>query len=339
MGQRANLVIVNETGYDVYYCHWCANSLEASIFWGPEIAIKFVQQQTPNADWLDTTWSEGCVLVDTQHKVLLINGGEDILYDIPLRRLYMELLKIVWQGWMVQWAKDDLLDIADYLGLPRSDFTGNKSKKRDVDESWLDISNSKWPDSLPINIGSIRQLDGTIQIFPVWKRSHYDIIPSDLDLVKALERHEGYSEWTYPRDIFPNFGFHVDISQKRVSLWVSNYPGLVERNQELWDGWEIEWLGDNFEKHIELTKNRLELPPIQHTEEDILALSKILLREEYNPLEAIDILQQHAKEKGWSFEVNPHAFTHNPLEMNVDRRKIIFAKAIQSWRESQSKQE
>ncbi|SEU27944.1 hypothetical protein SAMN03159358_4640 [Paenibacillus sp. NFR01] len=45
MGQRANLIIVKNGAYDLYYSHWCANTLPEDIFWGERYAIPFIEQQ------------------------------------------------------------------------------------------------------------------------------------------------------------------------------------------------------------------------------------------------------------------------------------------------------
>jgi hypothetical protein len=61
MGQRANLVIVRPDGYELFYSHWCANTLPRDLFWGPEHAERFIRMQRPagHDEWLDTIWAEG----------------------------------------------------------------------------------------------------------------------------------------------------------------------------------------------------------------------------------------------------------------------------------------
>src|SRR5689334_9883307 len=100
MGQRANLIIVKDNGYDIYYSHWCANTLPTDMFWGPEHGINFIKNQKkvePENGWLDDIWAEGGAVIDLDKKVFLLYGGEDILYNIPLRRLYLKLINQVWK--------------------------------------------------------------------------------------------------------------------------------------------------------------------------------------------------------------------------------------------------
>jgi hypothetical protein len=90
VGQRANLVSRNHGGWTLHYSHWAANRLDVELFWGPEHAREFIESQTQvnRDDWLDTNWCEGAALLDTDERTLLWWGGEDILYDVPLRRSF-----------------------------------------------------------------------------------------------------------------------------------------------------------------------------------------------------------------------------------------------------------
>ena len=101
MGQRANLVIYKNRDWSLYYDHWCANRLDIELFWGPESATEFVKQRSPlddRDDWLDEVWCEGGALIDHDSQLLLWFGGEDIIYDIPLRRAFLELMTYRWKG-------------------------------------------------------------------------------------------------------------------------------------------------------------------------------------------------------------------------------------------------
>ena len=93
MGQRAVLIIAENEKYEIYYDHWCANTLDSYLFWGPEEAVSFIRKHDPEKGyWLNDVWCEGAVLVDLDKKKLLFFGGEDIIYEIPLGRGYLELL-------------------------------------------------------------------------------------------------------------------------------------------------------------------------------------------------------------------------------------------------------
>ena len=45
MGQRANLILVEGRKYQLFYSHWCANTLPRDLFWGPGHAAAFIRIQ------------------------------------------------------------------------------------------------------------------------------------------------------------------------------------------------------------------------------------------------------------------------------------------------------
>ena len=48
---------------------------------------------------------KAALVVDQDTRQLLLFGGEDIRFDVPLRRVYIELLGKVWKDWRVQWVR------------------------------------------------------------------------------------------------------------------------------------------------------------------------------------------------------------------------------------------
>lgn len=122
MGQRANFAIGNSLGYELFYSHWCANTLTSDLFWGSEHALRFVRQQRPvdaENGWLDTVWAEGGAVIDPSNKLFMLYGGESLLFDVPLRRLFLKLLRVAWQGWTIRWASEGIVEIAEYPGVER----------------------------------------------------------------------------------------------------------------------------------------------------------------------------------------------------------------------------
>lgn len=77
MGQRANLILVEGREYQLFYSHWCANTLPRDLFWGPEHAVAFIriQRAVDDSGWLDEVWAEGGAVVDLDRKHFLLYGG------------------------------------------------------------------------------------------------------------------------------------------------------------------------------------------------------------------------------------------------------------------------
>jgi hypothetical protein len=81
VGQRANLLIVGADGYELFYTHWRANTLDADLFFGPDPALAFIRSQrstAEGAEWLDETWAEGGAVLAPTRRELLWFGGEDV---------------------------------------------------------------------------------------------------------------------------------------------------------------------------------------------------------------------------------------------------------------------
>ncbi len=122
MGHRADLILVEGREYQLFCSHWRGEHAALGFVLGIyAYAAAFIRLQRPVdvSGWLDEVWAEGGALLDLDEKHLLLFGGEDLLYDVPLRRVYLELLAQVWKGWTVRWAYEGIADLADYVGYPR----------------------------------------------------------------------------------------------------------------------------------------------------------------------------------------------------------------------------
>ena len=66
MGHRANLIIVENETYTLYYSHWCVNTITRDPFWGPDHAIRFfrAQREVDESGWLDDVRAEGGAVID-----------------------------------------------------------------------------------------------------------------------------------------------------------------------------------------------------------------------------------------------------------------------------------
>jgi hypothetical protein len=219
VGQRANLILVEGHKYQLFYSHWCANTLPSDLFWGAQHAASFIriQRAVDHSGWLDDVWAEGGALLDLDRKHFLLYGGEDVLYDVPLRRIYLELLAQVWKGWTVDWAYEGNADLADYVGYPR-DQVLSKDEQEATDGTLAPPEQMDWTDS----VVSVRFGDGTVRLYPLagdvafYLRSGSKLVENvrPVDGMPRLFLHE----WTTE---FPGGGFHLDLSAQRLEFWVA----------------------------------------------------------------------------------------------------------------------
>jgi len=328
VGQRANLIIFENGTYDLYYSHWCANSLLKDLFWGPEHALKFIKIQNKvdnETGWLDEIWAEGGTVLDVDKKNLLLYGGEDLLQDIPLRRVYIEVLAQVWSGWNVKWAYEGIADLAEYVGYPKS-----KVLKQTEGET-VRFCPPKEKDWLSI-IASVKFIDGCTLVFPL-DGIIEDFLCYGPKLVDIIDKSFGHKEITVQEwtAAFPIGGFHIDVAERTLDYWLADdAPGLLIRLKEKWHGWKVNWHIDCFESHTEKANGRIVFQK-RSLEELVDNLRDILLKEDYyNPADGILKLAEQISNIGQSVEVSSCALSNPKGELEKKTREEILGSAIQA---------
>ena len=336
MGHRANLLLVDETGYKLFYCHWCGKSIPEDVFWGVQYAVPFIKQQREVNDgdgWLDDVWAEGGVLVDTSRHTLILWGGESLSYDIPLRRLYLELLQEVWSVWKVQWAHDGILDLAKYVGVPRDRVVSTTLERTPI-ETLDPPQQLDWTSA----VASFVLEDGTLRLFPLPNPDAHEYLESGPVLIEAAQAGTGYDqlplhEW---KQEFPNAGFHIDVPKKEVAFWGAYERGGVDFVVPAWEGWNVIWLKDNYEYQLERTEGRLTLP--MRSAEDLLEHLTSLLLQGAKPSMVDTILKliEDERAKGYDVQVNSYALREDPLELSLEIKQQILMAAIAGWKSRKS---
>ena len=118
MGHRCNLVVKREGAVAVYYSHWGALSLLADLLKGPSSIDDWVKECEREEQLLDNVFCEGVALADFDHQLLLLQGGLQVQYILPVRRAYLEMARACWPEWRVEWAIRGVIDVAQHAGLP-----------------------------------------------------------------------------------------------------------------------------------------------------------------------------------------------------------------------------
>ncbi|MFO0941308.1 MAG: hypothetical protein U0930_11115 [Pirellulales bacterium] len=332
MGQRANLVIGNSSGYDLFYNHWCANTITRDLFWGPEHALEFVSKQrsVDRIDgWLDTVWAEGGAVVDPNNRTLLIYGGQDVLYDVPLRRLYLKLLRSAWGDWKIRWAYEGIVEIAEYVGVDRSHVIPDKSPKNGSSLCLDPPSERDWVQC----IGSMKSKD-SLRIYPLNCRTedYLQIGPdllsrsSDVDSLPSFR----LLDWT---DSFPTGGFHIDFDQQQLHYWIAyDCPDVLTEISGAWEGWRVTWHHDKFESQLDLTEGKV---AFHHpSEADLLKSLLVMLEHDTAPVDVLEIAQRISQHDGGrKVEINPLALRDDRLALSPEKRKAILERSVASLNE------
>jgi hypothetical protein len=323
VGQRANLILVEGHEYRLFYSHWCANTLPRDLFWGPEHAAAFIriQRAVDVSSWLDDVWAEGGALLDLGRRHFLLYGGEEVLCNVPLRRIYLELLARVWKGWTVRWAYEGIADLADYVNYPRDRVLTSKDKDS-TDVSLTPPEQKDWTDL----VASVRFDEDTVRLYPLAGdvASH---LSRGTKLVDNLRPGDGLpqlllDEWTTE---FPSGGYHLDLPAQRLEFWVArDAPGIRNRVANAWPGWEIRWYHDQYEKQLDRADGLLRFPiPDRQTLLD-RCREMVLLERITSPVDTVRMLADRDREQGKEVQVNPWALRDDRLDLSKEERMAIL---------------
>jgi hypothetical protein len=326
MGQRANIIVVEQGRRDTYYTHWRANSLPCDLFWGPIYSTAFARAQrpVPGGELFDDVWAEGGAVIDLDNQILLLFGGEDLLYEVPLRRLFLRLLKNGWPGWDVRWAYEGVCDIADYLGLPRAAVLSRerpvnpKPRRFTVDETLRLIG----------TVASVKFSRGQLGLFPTRSGLEYNLSPGPG--IIEMNRIGGVADYKAVDRVPMSGGFHIDETRQTVDFWTTSVaPNIVPRVVEWWPGWNVIWHQDRFEFQIERTDRRFDVS-VPADEALLARIREILLREEKeDAVEGfLQVTRTLAKEGMKITDVNPHALRDARLTLPLELRAQMVEAAI-----------
>lgn len=330
MGQRANLLIVEGGQYQLFYSHWCANTLPRDLFWGPKYAVQFIRQQRAvdqESGWLDDVWAEGAAVVDLDRQVLLLFGGEDILYDVPLRRVYLDCLGRVWKDWEVRWAHEGIVAIADYVGVPKTKVLS--AEKDGAVCSLAPPQERDWTDL----VGSIRWGADWIRLYPM--AGDVDAsLASGPELLNAPEAAGGLTtlplgEWAKS---FPTGGFHIDVPSQIVEFWTArDAPDVLWRVSKHWADWTVRWHQDEFEFQLERTEG-LQFPGYTWAKLEKQIAEMLLYEPGRSGADTVRELAAQMGAEGQPVDINPWALRDDRLELSLEVRRKIVASAIGSER-------
>lgn len=328
MGHRANLVIVRNHSYELYYSHWCATTLPEDLFWGEPYAVQFIeaQRRVDETEWLDDVWAEGGVVLDLEKKKLLFYGGEDLHYDLPLRQLFLKLMRQVWDGWEINWAHEGIVDLASYVGYPKEKVLTGRNKEAN-DASLAPPEKKHWVDT----VGSVKFSQSELLLFPLSGAVEKYLVNGP-EMVKRINKSFGYkslalAEWT---EYFPQAGFHIDVEQKRVEFWhADDIPNISQIMKEIWTDWAVIDYGNDYGTLSKSTCGQLHF---QHIDQQQLLenIKGMLLRENSrkNPFDAILPFLQKEADEGKKVEINPHALRFDRTEVPGNTKADILQYAI-----------
>jgi hypothetical protein len=283
-----------------------------------------MQREVDESGWLDEVWAEGAAVVDLDKQTLLLYGGENILYDVPLRRVYLELLSRVWKTWDVRWACEGIATIADYVGYPRIKVlsTGREEAVCSLappdEKGWTDI------------VASIQWAADQVRLYPLAgdPEAYLSSGPSLLDAAKAergLDRLP-LDEWT---KAFPNGGFHIEVPSQTIEFWTArDAPDVMERVSKRWPDWSVRWHRDAYEFQSVRTKGLLCFPSRSQGSLEKQVAEMLLFENARSGADTLREMIEQSRTEGKEVDVNPWALRDDRLDIPIDVRRKIVASAV-----------
>lgn len=323
MGHRANLIIIENRKYALYYTHWGAITITNDLFWGPQHAIDFVRglRAVDESSWLDDVWAEGGAVIDCDNQQLLLYGGDVLLYDVPLRRVYLGMLRRVWEGWDVRWAYEGIADMADLVDYPRTKVLSNRDNEYEPLDSLAPPLEKEWTDK----VGSFCS-DNRLRLFPLYGDLEYYLLAGprleELGQSSTAVDFVPLDEWL--KDEFPEGGFHIDSNTKRLDYWIArDVPELPQKVARLWPGWNVTWHRDEFEFQLDAAAGKLRFP--YRSKEALEQQVKTMLLSDCSgdPLAFLETAAKNLPEGTAKVEINPLALRHDQLVLDVAERQSI----------------
>lgn len=322
-------MVVDGHGWRLYYSHWAANGIYRRLAAGPDAALAFVEAQHRTDEWLDDTWAEGGVLVDTVAR-RLVWYGNDVMIDLPVRRAFGRLLAETWPGWRVDWAFDGIGDLAAYVGVDRAAVRSVSRDRLAADPTVA------WElDDLLLADGTEPEVNaqGSYELLTVrtgegvrsWVLDH----PAD-----------GHPAWVGPRLLdrlpgpgyprvrltgLPDVGLHVDVPARTAGVWVGwTCPGLLAELDDRWPGWTVTFWGDRVERQVRAVDGTVVMPVVDEVRA-LTGLARSLTRHS-DPMASFADSVERRRAEGRTVEVNPVAWQHTdtPLD-DADRDRVARA--------------
>jgi hypothetical protein len=252
-GERANYVLVRDGQWHLGYSHWGATEIARDIFWGPERALRVIENCETVESWLDEVWCQGAVLMDCDHQRLLFFGGGDLAHNLPLRRVYLQMLTHFWPGWELRWAHEGLLDIAQYVG---------------VDSKKIIVRDSDYENSPKLGrIRSLRRLGPNEHC--VWftvrdasgrlADNYFKDAMQPLLLAGPvlLDRFPKRLIDPIPPEDRVKAGAWIDGARKELIFWrAESVPELDRRFGAKWPGWSVRRQTEGWQTQLELSGRR-----------------------------------------------------------------------------------
>jgi hypothetical protein len=248
MGARVNYVLIEGEVISVYYSKWGAQSVPTVVIDGPEATLAYIRDEGPTTESLmDDIWAEGGILLDMDRHALLFFGGENIMFSPPWQRIFLRMVRHVWQGWSIAWAGRGIIDLASYPGVAeflRIDPSSLiKRNERVIDQPFAEAK-IRNPHEKPwaYTVITVTWEDGRVcdYTFDSALDGYLLLGPGLLDVLRERET-DNLPREEPDDDSLPREGTYIDTVSQAMWVWHYRpvYSAKPERIAQIWSGWNV----------------------------------------------------------------------------------------------------
>ena len=174
---------------------------------------------------MNDVWCEGGAVLDYDAHELLIFGGEDVLFDIYQRAIWLRLMSPLWPGWTIRWAARGILDLVAKVDLPPEALLARKPpgfKAPELRPTTLEKSSC-------FTLVTIYPTHCTIRARPFFWR--------DRTCSPGVKR---LNSPPFIDAIPPSAGLEIDPQGWSLRYWHAHGRCTLQENMESrWPGWQV----------------------------------------------------------------------------------------------------
>ncbi|MFE1383633.1 hypothetical protein ACFW6S_32275 [Streptomyces sp. NPDC058740] len=244
MGERANVVVVRESGaHELYRTGW-AVGIDLDLLEGSAGVLAMLPGLRQDGWWLNDGMAQGGVLVDLGRKVLLFFAWEGPSTELRHRAAMFRMIRAAWPGWEVRWLYDGPAELRAYVGLDPEYVRSRDSELTPApflgpdDE---DLAGAD-PGGVVITVGA--------EHCHVASDAFDHPVREGAALLDRLAGAPGHGVCS----LHVNAGIHLDVERRRLGWWSLYSTPQAYRVPEAWPpGWTVEFWQDDWEQHVRAT--------------------------------------------------------------------------------------
>lgn len=265
MGSRLGALIRSQTGWEIYYDHWAAQTIGIDIALdGVEATLERVRRMQPMGvhhprEWEGAAWIEGTLLID-QVRQMVVWAEESQMRYAP--RLINRMIEFTWPGWTAVWSAEGTRGVIQACGVNSATlFPVHESDGKLSAEAYHLYPWEKWHGSDPITVILPDERHVTWYAYAIlddFARLGPDRFLEIAETVARREERESVGWIASQEDEPATRGIFVDFPRRQIQWWSFGDADMhIPVFDQLWGEWQITCRGDDYSWHEQVLGDRI----------------------------------------------------------------------------------